>query len=358
MKLCATLAALVLATLAAAGTPGTDSSARYRDEFLRLCDAACAELNSLERNVPFYHDSYAVRALAVAFDMTGERRYLDVCRQWSDRMVGYQREMTPKGAYWMHYGRKPGETKGEWYVADCASIAMGVLATAVRFEDAAVRERLMDSVTTYARLVIDSYVGPGGGITDGLWSKFDGEWWCSSGLFGSLAFLLHAETGEEAYLKMGRRAVDWLNRMDFRRAEHIGFVEAAPAVVMYVFEAFSAGLPHLKIDEPSGEASLRHMRAALEWMGQHQVGRCAQSGLDYQKQWGCKMGGLPFHQYIYARHLPDGSKIAAAADEEMEYISRQIFSGGALKLTQLACFALMSYAEKLHPGSIYRTTRR
>ncbi|MBI5394924.1 MAG: exo-alpha-sialidase [Verrucomicrobia bacterium] len=337
--------------------PASDRN-RLRAEFLKMCDAACAELNTPERKVPFYHDSYAVRALAVAFDLTGGRKYLEVCRRWSDRMLEYQNGMTPKGAYWMHYGRKPGETKGEWYAADCASIALGVLATAARCESAADRKRYMDSVTAYAKLVMDNYVGPGGGITDGLWSKFDGEWWCSSGIFGSLAFLLYAETGNEEYLKVGRGALDWLNKMDFRKAEHIGFKEAAPAVVMYVFEGFSAGMAYLDLQSPLGKASVEHIRAALEWMRENQRGRGANCPWDYEKQWGCKLGGLPFHQYVYARYLPDGAAIAAAADQELRYLATQVFAAGEPKLTQLVCFTMMSCAEKLSPGAIYRKSSR
>ena len=83
-------------------------------------------------------------------------------------MVEFQSKMIPKGAYSMNYGCKPGEDKGDWYVADSASIGMGVLATAVRSSDAAQKERFLKSVESFAKLVIDNYVGPGGGITDGL----------------------------------------------------------------------------------------------------------------------------------------------------------------------------------------------
>jgi hypothetical protein len=258
----------------------------------------------------------------------------------------------------MNYGRKPGETKGEWYVADGASIAMGVLATTVRCENPADRQRYMDSVTTYAKLVMDNYVRPNGGITDGLWSKFDGEWWCSSGTFGSLAFLLYAETGDEKYQKAGLGALDWLNKMDFRKAEHIGFKEAAPAVVMYVFEAFSAGMAHLDLHSTIGKSSVDHICAALDWMRENQRGRGANCPWDYNKQWGCKLGGLPFHQYIYARHLADGAAIAAAADQELHYLASQVSAAGEPTLTQLVCFTMMSYAEKISPGAIYRKTKK
>ncbi|MCX6910502.1 MAG: sialidase family protein [Verrucomicrobia bacterium] len=331
---------------------------RLRAEFLKMCDAGCAELNTPERTAFYYHDSYAVRALAVAYDLTSERKYLEVCRRWSDRMIEYQNDMTPKGAYWMRYGRKPGETKGDWYIGDCSSIAMGVLATAARCESATDRQRYMDSVMAYAKLVMDNYVRPTGGITDGVWKDFDGEWWCSSGVFGSLAFLLYAETGDVKYLKVGRGALDWLNKMGFRNAEHIGFKEAAPSVVMYVFEGFSAGMAHLDLQSPLGKASVEHIRAALDWMRENQRGRGANCPWNYSKQWGCKLGGLPFHQYVYARYLPDGAAIAAAADQELRYLASQVFAAGEPKLTQLVCFTMMSYAEKLSPGAIYRKTRK
>ena len=344
------------ANLAIAAQP--NEPARLRAEFLKMCDAACAELNTPERKVPFYHDSYAVRALAVAYDLTAERKYLDVSRAWADRMLEYQAGMTPKGAYWMHYGRKPGETQGDWFVADCASIAIGVLATAARCDVPADRRKYLDSVELYAKLVIDNYVRPSGGITDGLWSKFDGEWWCSTGIFGSLAFLLHAETGEKGYLKVGLNALDWLNRMDFRKAEHIGFDEAAPAVVMYVFEAFSAGMADLDLKSPLGKASAAHIGEALKWMGENQGSRVAKCPWDYSSQWGSKLGGLPFHQYIYSRYLPDSASLAVTADKELEYIGRRVFEAGEPKLTQLVCFAMFSYAEKISPGAIYRKAKR
>jgi hypothetical protein len=82
-------------------------------EFLKLCDAACRELNSPARRVPFYQDSYAVRALAVAHDLGGNPKYLEACRTWSDRMIAFQEKMTPRGANYMNYGRKPGEDRGE-----------------------------------------------------------------------------------------------------------------------------------------------------------------------------------------------------------------------------------------------------
>lgn len=326
----------------------------FREPFLKLCDAVGPVLDDTGRKVPFYQDSYAVRALAVAYDMTGKRAYMDVCRRWTTRMLEHQSRMTPHGAYYMNYGRKPGELQGDWYIGDSSSIALAVLATAIRCPDAREKARFLDSVTTYARLVTDNYVMPCGGITDGLWSQFDGEWWCSTGIFGSLAFVLYDQTGDPAYLKIGLRAVDWLNRQRFENAQHISFKEAAPSVLMYVFEAYSAGMPHLQRDPIRWEASQVELQRALAWMAANQPARNPKSPMKYESQWGSKLGGLPFHMVVWSRFVPDGTSITPAADKDLAHMGKALEADRS-KLFQLWAFALMSYAERLSPGALYRT---
>jgi hypothetical protein len=326
----------------------------FREQFFKLCDAVVPVLDDTSRRVPFYQDSYAVRALAVAYDMSGKRQYLDACRRWSARMVEHQARMTPQGAYYMNYGRKPGEPKGDWYVGDSSSIALAVLATAVRCPDAGEKARFLNSVTAYARLVMDNYVMPCGGITDGLWSRFDGEWWCSTGIFGSLAFVLYDQTGDPAYLKVGLQAIDWLNRQRFENASHIDFKEAAPSVLMYVFEAYSAGMPHLQRDPIRWAASQGELQRAMAWMAANQPGRNPKSTWKYESQWGSKLGGLPFHLYVWSRFMPQGPAIASAADKDLADMGKAL-EGDRSKLFQLCAFAMMSYAERLSPGSLYRT---
>lgn len=253
----------------------------------------------------------------------------------------------------MNYGRKPGQQQGDWFVADYASIAMAVEATAVRCTDAAEKNRHHESVRSFARLVMDNYVCPSGGITDGLWSSFNGEWWCSTGIFGSLASVLDGQTADPAFLKVGRGAIDWLNRQRFENSTHISFKEAAPTVLMYVFEAYSAAMPHLKADPPHWQASLVELRRALDWMAANQAGRIAKSTWNYHSQWGSKLGGLPFHMYVWSRYLPEGPRITAAADQELDYLTK-LLSVDPQKQFQLAVFTMMSYAERLSPGSLYR----
>ena len=330
----------------------------FKADFLRLCDVACRELNKEPRAAPrhkaFYVDSYAVRALAVAHDVTGSPEYLSVCRAWCDRMLDDQKRMTPAGAYNMNYGRKPGQDKGGWYVADSACIAMGVLATAVRCDDPADKRRYLASVESFARLVIDNYVGPEGGITDGLWEQYDGEWWCSSGTFASLAFLLYEQTGKQEYLDVALGAIDWLNRLEFSKVKHISFEEAAPSVIMYVFEAYTPAMPHLEPQSQRRKGAEIQIAKALKWMAENQHAATGQDGWDYNSQWGSKLGSLPFQMYVFARHLPDCAEAATAADEELRHLGSVIFAAGAPPLSQLVAFSMISYAEKVSPGGLYR----
>jgi len=359
------LAAGVLGTIIvwgpgpAAKSPGQESAkVDFQADFFRLCDVACRELNKEPRKPPrhraFYVDSYVVRALAVAYDVTGEKKYLDACKIWSDRMLDCQSEMTPKGAYYMNYGRQPGQKKGGWYVADSACVGMAVLATAVRCTDPAEKNRYLDSVKAFAKLVMDNYVGPAGGITDGLWATYDGEWWCSSGTFGSLAFLLYKETADESYLKVAIGALDWLNRLDFTKVKHISFEKAAPSVVMYVFEAHSAAAPYLEAGTERRKATAAQIAKALKWMSENQCGR---GKWDYNTQWGSKLGGLPFLMYVFARHLGEFKNVASAADRELRHVSGVLFKDREPPLSQLAAFAMISYAEKVSPGAIYRKSK-
>jgi len=361
-----TIARLFLCTLGAAffaaapsATPAAGTPpAGFDVQFRQLCDTACREINSGKRTDSFYRDSYAIRALGAAWDATARPTYLDTCRRWAERMIEYQAQMIPKGAYYMHYGRKPGQANGEWFVGDSSSIALGVLAAATRTADPDARRRLLDSVETYARLVIDNYVGPGGGITDGLWSKFDGEWWCSTGIFGSLAFLLHAETGKEEYRKIGLGTVDWLNRLDFADiGGPIPFEERPPTVVMYMLETYSIALPQLDPGSTRHRGAMTQLDRCLDWMSHNQRGRVPTLAWDYNShKIGAKFGGLPFHMYVNAKWTPDPAALRAAADQELRYIATVLWKDGPPAITQLAVFAMLSYAERLHPGAIYRTS--
>ena len=342
--------------------PAFGEEPELRAEFFRLCDAGYPTVEKQARTTEqigraYYWDSYLVRALVVAYDMTGKQEYLDACKLWSDRMIEHQERMLPKGAYYMQYGRRPGEDQGNWYVADCSSIALGVLATAVRCPEPPQRQRYRRSVESFAELVAGNFVRPSGGVTDGYWPKSNKEWWCSTGIYGSLAFCLYNETGEERYLKIGLGAIDWLNRQDLLTvAKHYPPETIKPTVMMYCLEAYSAGLPHLQPGSERHQLAMAQLAMAYAWMSANWDG---QAGIDYVSQWGSKFGGLPFHMVIYARHVPESEEVVAVADRELRYISGVLGKAApSSQRDQLALFAMMSYAEKLSPRALYRTTAR
>jgi hypothetical protein len=330
--------------------------AQFRARFLQLCDLASPQVQAGTRKDACFIDSYEVRALCVAYELTGKKEYLDACRAWSERTVAFQEKMVPRGAYYMGYNRKPGQSTNAWYVADSSSIAMGVLATAVRCEGAEKR-RFLNSAKSFAALVMKNYIGPSGGIRNGLWPRFDGEWWCSSGIFGSLAFLLYDETGDKRYLKTALGAVDWLNALDAEKDKTYPLSEMGPTYAMYVLEAYSAGVSHLKPDTDRRKAALAKIDWYLDWIAKQQSQPPRERLWPANVRWGMKFGGLPFHQYVQSRVLPEGQVLSAAADRELESLADIVFTKQP-ELTQLPAFLMMSYAERLSPGTVYRSTKR
>jgi hypothetical protein len=350
-----TITACTALLLAASARAQEAPVAQFRSHFFQLCDLASVQLTAGTSKTPFFIDSYAARALCVAHDLTGKPEYLDACRAWSERMLAFQEQMQPRGAYYMNYGRKPGQGSNAWYVADSSSIAMGVLATSVRCTGTE-KQRFLNSAKDFAALVMDNYIGPGGGIRNGLWPKFDGEWWCSSGIFASLAFLLYDETGEERYLKTALGVVDWLNALDPEKDKVYPLSEMGPTYPMYVLEGYSAGISHLPPGTERHEAALASIKWYLDWIARQQTQPPRKRQWPANVRWGMKFGGLPFHQYVYSRVLPDGAKLSAAADRELQRLAPLVFTEHP-RLTQLPVFMLMSYAERLSPGAIYRSSK-
>lgn len=342
----------------------------FQVRFLKFCDLAAAELTKpitpfssrtnadpATHHMPFFEDGHAARALAVGYDMTGKRAYLDACRCWSERMLEYQSKMIPHGAYYMNHGRAPGQDKGQWNVADSGSIAMGVLATATRCAKPAEKARYLDSVRKFAQLVMANYVGPKGGVSNGLWPQYSGEWWCSTATFGTLAFLLYQETGEEQYLQVAKGALDWMLRHDFRELKPITFQQRPSGTIFYCFELYLAGLKHLPPDSPKYQTATQQLELALEWMANNQKSRGANVP-DYTER-NVDMAGLPYLMLGFARQIPRLRGLASAADAELEYIGNLLLARGdpnvsRLMIWEVMTWGMLSYAERLSPGTLYR----
>ena len=367
--------ALVFASSTHAAEPpkAADATPEFRVRFLKFCDLAAGELRKemspfrlKERqyadpkthHMPAFEDAHAVRALAVAYDLTGDRQYLDACKLWSDRMIAYQKGMIPKGAYYMNHSRAPGEDRGEWNVADSGSVGMAVLATAVRCERPQEKARYLDSTKAFAKLVMENYVGPEGGITNGCWSGYRGQWWCSTATAGSLLLLLHDETGDPSCLRAGRRALEWMVRQDFRQVKPINFQQRPSGIVFYCFEFYATGLRHLEPNSESYRLAKAQIAEAVQWMNEHPITQGPTGDWD-QFDIHTDMAGLPYLKYSLARQLPEYRELAAAADRDLAATGAWLLRNGDPPVSRLIpwevmSWGMLSYAEKLSPGALYR----
>ena len=96
-------------------------------------------------------------------------------------------------------------------------------------------------------------------------------------------------------------------------------------------------------------------------MAKNQQGRGAKNNLDYLNE-ATYMGGNPYIMYVMARQLPQHRDQAAEADQELRYVYGLLFKDGKPRTTrvqvwELMTWAMMSYAEKLSPGALFRTSR-
>jgi hypothetical protein len=376
---------LLSGQVAAAPPSGPEETRAY---FLKLCDRTVPEFNKELKgwkmaedsdttchHMPFFEDSYGIRPLCVTYDMTGKQEYLSACEHWADQVVAFQDRMIPKGAYYMGYGREPGAKSGMWNVADSGSVGMGVLATAIRTTDPQKKARYLNSVRSFARLVIDNYVRPGGGITDGLYPSWDKEMWCAVEIFGALMFLAYDETKDPEYLKVALGALDWMNRRDIRKPDGGYMWPMYSGVAFYTGEFYATALKFVLPGDPRRKASAPQIAGLTEWLKSNQRAQGAKPGgalgnVDYLD--GTHMAGVPYAQWIFARQLPECHDQAAIAEKEMQIFHGLIeatrgkeFRSAAERAEktlplvnwELTTFAMMSYAEKLYPGVLFRASR-
>jgi hypothetical protein len=207
---------------------------------------------------------------------------------------------------------------------------------------------------------MENYVGPEGGISNGLWPEYAGQWWCSSATFGTLAFVLYEETGEEQYLKVAKGAMDWLLGQDFRELKPITFQQRPSGTIFYCFELYLAGLKHLPRDGPKYRTLQEQLDLALDWMAKNQKTRGADVP-DYTER-NVDMAGLPYLMYGFAHQVPRRRTIAAAADGELDYIGTLLLSHGDPNISRLMIWEVMtwgmiSHAERLAPGALLRGSK-
>jgi len=336
------------AAVLASKRPNPGLPADFRAHFFTFCDLAVTQLNlpgrvrpSNKRPVPFYIDSYVVRALCTAYDMTGKEVYLDACKMWSDRIIAFQKGMKPSGFYYMNYGRRPFDTTGNCYAADNGCIAMGVLATAVHCKNQKERQRYIQSVESFARLVLDRYVDPSGGICNGFWPASQKPWWCSSGTVGALFFHLYEATGNRTYLESGLKDLAWLNAQNLDTVGPLPLKDQGPSLPMYTFETYSAGWAYLAKGSKLEAGALAQVSWFLKWASRYHF-----SG---DGQWESKYGGLPFHLLALGNDVKNPSMLSLA-DRQLKHIDSLLQADHYGILSQFAAFSMLSMAERLTSG--------
>jgi hypothetical protein len=341
--------------------------------FLYLCDLACKELNKTftpfippgldsaddrTHHMPFFEDAHAICALSVAYERSGNKTYLDTCERWVGQISDAQERMIPIASYYMNYGRSPGEIVGDWYVADSATIGMGVLATAIRMPPGHEKLRYLNSVRSFAQLVADNYAGKDGGVNDGLWSAYKKEWWTSTATAGTLFFLLHECTRPCTHLPRALAAFDWLIRNGLHNAVSPSFEEDAPAVIFYCGLFYATALKHFAPGTPRWKAINDQIEVVIRWLAENQKSQNPNSRLNYWDN--TYMAGMPHLMCMFQRQLPHGKDLQAAVDDELRYVTEVLlgnWSEEAMKLRtwELLTWSMFSYAERLSPGAMFRS---
>jgi hypothetical protein len=280
--------------------------------------------------------------------------------------------MVPENAYFMNYKRRPGETDGLWYVADSTSVAMAVLATSIRCEAKADRDRYINSVKAFTQLVLDNYVRPNGGVTDGIWDKSDDEWYCSTSLLSALCFQLYGVTGESIYKQTAMNGIDWMLEWDYNDTVALPFEKQWPVVVFYTLEGYNYGLPYYKPKSERLKKVYKKLSATTGhlMMNQQEDGFW---GMKYNSWAGAKQCGMAMHTLISSNKVYD--KVSKSF-EIVTPLGKQVTFGQMVQdvtskslrsivetmsknreYSHPLVYSMMSFAEFINPGAIYEKTR-
>jgi hypothetical protein len=329
-------------------------------DYLRKIEKHFDETNG-NYAIQHYIESYAIRALLVAFDnYTNDRRDLNYAIQWTERMISLQGKTLHPGAYSMGYDETGYEKPLGWYPADCSCIGLAVLAVASNPQIfGAQRDRYIQSVKLFADYVIEHWRNPNGSIQTG-WRNFElnpiQEFWISTSLFSSLCWHLFDVTGIEKYKNVAMEACDWLLNFDYYKSEvtpGTKFEDGIPTFVVYLGEGLIIHAEHLRKNEEYFTKIKKKMRQLVNLVLENQR---KDGGLDCRvKWWRQKLPAMYFTLDWYYRHVEKDTKILSAANKILEYS----FSEAAeLELqvgihTQATTFAFLALACKCVPDYVF-----
>jgi hypothetical protein len=264
-----------------------------------------SDTSTKTHHMPFFEDSYGVRALCGAYRETRNSAYLAAAQAWANRVLADQARMTPPGAYYMNYSyfRQPGETQGDWYVADSGSIAQAVLCTA-QLSDGSDEMRYLASAQQFFSLVEGSYTNPDGGTSNGIWGSYKASWWASTAIFGAFAFAMYKQTGAQVYLERGLKSFDWLSTTGPMNFVLPSFAQAAPTIILYTGEFYVQAWPYVQGTAREPAAS-KQLQFVFNWMAANQKSQNPKSTIDYTAAGNAYMAGMPYLSYTMQVGNPD-----------------------------------------------------
>jgi hypothetical protein len=270
-----------------------------------------SDVSTQTHHMPFFEDSYGVRALCEAYRASRNPSYLAAVQAWTNRILADQARMIPHGAYYMNYSefRQPGETQGDWYVADSSSVAQAVLCTA-QLSNNLDGTRYRASAQQFFSLVEDAYTNPDGGTSNGIWGSYQASWWASTAIFGAFAFEMYKETGAPVYRERGLKSFDWLSTTGTINFVRPSFAQAAPGIILYTGEFYVQAWPYVQGTAREAIAS-KQLQFVFAWMAANQKSQNPNSPINYIAHGQTYMAGLPALSY---------SMQVGDADAELNYL--------------------------------------
>ncbi len=202
-----------------------------------------------------FQQTHAIRAMLGAHRVRPRKIYLQTAKDWADMTLRMQGTQGHPARYNMGYGLQI--RKGiprKWYVADCGTIALGLLdvATFLRDRDP-MRARLIDSTRRFADYIIETWTLADGSFTLGF-DEFKclnkKAYHCANAQSNLFLWPLAEVSGEPAYAEQALKTTRWLAEWDEYDCGYYGCTVHNRA---YNGESMLVSLAYM----PPGEKALR-----------------------------------------------------------------------------------------------------
>lgn len=124
-------------------------------------------------------------------------------------------------------------------------------------------------------------------------------------------------------------------------------------MAMYFLEAYSAGWPFVIRDGKRKIEAAKKVGWCLDWIKAQQQVPIQNRKWKPTEWWGSKFGGLPFYQFIFSKYIHELTDLKQDGDQELKQLTEVVLSK-KIYTAQLTMFMMLSYAERVAPGNLYR----